>query len=100
MYAYVWEFRVHLEHKAEFEAAYGVGGEWEALFRRDPGHVRTDLLLDRDDSLRFMTIDYWTSRERYHSFRNEFSAEFEAIDSKCEAFTVSERLVGEFELPD
>ena len=98
MYCYIWEFRVDAEHDAEFRAAYGDAGEWVALFRRDPHYIRTELLRDRDDPSRYLTIDYWTSREACLSFRATFETEFESIDRKYEAITQRETPLGEFEL--
>jgi quinol monooxygenase YgiN len=98
MYSYVWEFQVHPDYRAEFESSYGMHGEWINLFQRHPAYIRTDLLRDRNDLLRFLTIDSWKSREQYLSFREEFQYEFEALDAKCEAFTISEQSLGDFEL--
>ena len=98
MYSYVWEFRVHPGHQANFETHYGLRGEWVKLFRRHPAYIQTVLLRDRSDPLRFITMDSWKSREHYLSFREEFREEFEVLDARCEAFTESEQSLGEFEI--
>jgi len=96
MYSYVWEYQVHPDHSTEFESSYGVTGEWVSLFQQHPGYIRTELLKDHNDPLRFLTIDTWKSREQYLSFREEFQKEFEAIDTKCEAYTIKEKFLGDF----
>jgi hypothetical protein len=70
------------------------------LFRRDPEYIRTDFLADRDDPARFMTIDFWTSREACMSFRERFHGEFEALDQRFGEFTVQELHLGDFDLQD
>ena len=96
MYCYLWRYRVRAEKLAEFRAAYGPDGDWARLFRRDPGYVRTILLQDADDPARFMTLDFWTSKLACQAFRQTYSEEFEAIDRRCETFTLSETQVGDF----
>jgi len=97
MYSYVWEYQVHPDHSVEFESSYGSKGEWVNLFQRHPAYLRTELLKDQNDPLRFLTIDTWESREQYISFREEFRNEFDTIDKKCEAFTRNEQFLGDFD---
>lgn len=97
MYAYVWEYRVDAERRDAFEAAYGPEGEWVRLFRRGDGYVRTELLHDRDDPQRYLTIDYWRSAEAFAGFRHALSGEFEELDRRLEQLTSSERKIGDFD---
>jgi heme-degrading monooxygenase HmoA len=97
-YAYVWEFRVPPEKRTEFEIAYGPGGPWQELFRRARGYVGTELLSDEADDTRYLTIDYWISREAFDELRSAFADEFEAIDRRCEELTSSERPLGDFRI--
>ena len=98
MFCYVWEFRVHTEHVEAFVEAYGDGGAWVRLFRTDRGYVRTDLLRDRDDPSRFLTIDVWTDRSAFEEFRRRVRDEFDALDRRCEHFTIAEKHLGDFEM--
>lgn len=86
------------EHVTAYERAYGPDGDWVRLFRRDPAYVRTALLHDRENPLRYVTVDHWQSRAAYLEFRTRFRAEFAAIDATCETFTRDERHVGDFDL--
>ena len=54
-----WEFHVPAEAVAAFVHAYGPAGPWVALFRRADGFVETQLLADRAEAGRFVTLDRW-----------------------------------------
>ena len=96
-YLYVWEYRVRAGREAEFLEAYGPQGTWVQLFRRAPGFVRTELHRDRVQPERFLTLDYWESEESWQAFRSQFRSEYEAIDARCAALTLSEHEIGKFE---
>ena len=90
-YAYVWEYLVRPECVGAFEEAYGPNGPWVDLFNRASGYVRTELHRDRRNPNRYVTIDYWDSDVAWEAFRTAMSLEFEAIDVRCQDFTVEER---------
>jgi len=95
-FVYIWEYRVSPENVEAFRAAYGPDGPWVRLFAGQPGYLRTELLEDRDDPGRFVTIDYWASREDFEDFRRARRTELASIDAECERLTESERRLGEF----
>ena len=97
-YAYIWEYRVRLDSLSEFEKAYGPEGSWVGLFRQHPGYVRTELHRDVQSLGRYMTIDYWESKDACDAFRQRFAAEFEALDEQCERLTDDEIYLGAFTL--
>jgi heme-degrading monooxygenase HmoA len=98
MYCALWEFRVQPGSEAAFESAYGPDGDWARLFRRDSAFVRTELLRDRSRPGRYLTADFWTDAGAFAAFRKTFGAEYDALDRRCEAYTLSERKLGEFEM--
>jgi heme-degrading monooxygenase HmoA len=49
-----------------------------------------------DDPGRYLTLDFWTSKEAYKEFRAKHAVEYAAIDRECEALTADESMVGEF----
>ncbi len=100
MFVILWEFRVKRDKLYEFRRAYGPDGDWARLFKRATGFVRTDLLRDRDDRARFVTIDTWQSRRDYDAFRAAFDEDYLRTDARTEAFTDSEERIGIFELDD
>jgi hypothetical protein len=81
----------------EFQAAYGPDGDWASFFRTDPAYVRTHLLVDRQNPVRFLTIDFWSSYDAFVSFCERFSSRFEALDKSFERFTTAEEQIGAFD---
>jgi len=99
MLVIAWEFRVRPERLSEFLSAYAPGADWDLLFRRGEGYLSTELLRDERDETRFLTIDRWDSREARDRFRLRFREEYEALDRRCEDFTLEETPIGDFSLP-
>lgn len=97
-FSYIWEYRVREEDQAVFEAGYGPEGEWAELFRRGAGYLRTELLRDRADPTRYVTIDYWESEKAFLAFRRELASDFEEIDRRFERVTAEEAKLGEFDV--
>ena len=96
-YTTVWEFRVAPACQYEFEKHYGPDGTWARLFRSAEGYLGTDLLRDRKNTLRYLTIDRWESREAWLAFRRAHGAAYERLDREFEGLTTSEAPLGEFE---
>jgi quinol monooxygenase YgiN len=97
-FAYIWEYRVKDERIEEFRRIYGPHGDWVKLFSRSSGFVRTDLYRDINAPKRFVTTDFWISKEARDQFRREFASEFNALDRRCESLTTEERFLGDFEI--
>jgi heme-degrading monooxygenase HmoA len=93
-YVIVWEFRVAADKQAEFIEKYGPDGIWARFFRNGQGYVRTELVRDVADRLRFLTLDYWQSEEEFKKFRVQNHAEYERLDTECERLTESEICLG------
>jgi [ribosomal protein S18]-alanine N-acetyltransferase len=93
----LWEFRVPAAKRREFEKAYAFDGVWAKFFRSDANYIRTELLRDGKQPLRYFTIDVWQSRLAYARFKKQNAREYRAIDKQCQTLTKSERLIGEFE---
>lgn len=97
-FAYIWEYRVKKDCIEEFRRIYGPGGDWVGLFSRSSGFVRTDLYQDVNSHDRFVTTDFWVSKEARDQFRREFESEFNDLDRRCESLTTEERFLGDFEI--
>jgi heme-degrading monooxygenase HmoA len=97
MHVIVWEFRVAEEKRGAFEKAYGAAGAWVALFEKGDGYEGTELLRDETDSGRYLTIDRWTSSERFDRFKETFGDAYDALDRKLEGLSTSEVKIGAFE---
>jgi len=95
-FAYIWQYTIEPARRSDFLAAYNPNGEWAQLFSRDPAYIETILLQDAEDESQYVTIDYWKSKADRDSFRGRYSAEFDSLDSRCEAFTKEEQFIGDY----
>jgi len=93
----VWEFRVPPGGGAAFERRYGPDGDWVQLFRQADGYLGTELLHDRNDPLRYLTIDRWTGPDAYRVFRARFAEPYASLDRECEGLTAREVALGEYD---
>lgn len=97
VFAYIWEFIVSDNGQYEFERAYGAEGDWVRLFRQARGYLGTELHRDQSNPRRYLTIDYWRSKEDRDEFRLRFAHEFQQLDARCETFTVQEKFLGDYD---
>jgi len=96
VFVIVWEFEPKAGQEREFERTYAADGDWAALFRRSHEFRGTELL--RPVAGRgYLTIDRWTSAEAFAAFREQWKADYEALDRVCEALTAREAFLGRFE---
>ena len=79
--------------EAEFERVYGPKGEWAAFFATDSKYRGTVLVRDAARAGSYVTIDTWTSREAYETFRAWNRAAYAALDRRCEELTVEETAI-------
>ena len=97
VFVYIWEYHVKEEYLEEFKKIYGPEGNWIQLFRKANGYITTDLHQDIANSKKFITVDFWDSKDDRDNFRNQFSVEFKELDDHCESFTKQEKLLGDFD---
>jgi heme-degrading monooxygenase HmoA len=95
-YVIVWEFRIKPEREAEFVRHYSPDGSWAQFFRRSNSYIRTELVRDVADRLRFLTLDYWKSQSEFKKFREQNLAEYERWDRELEGLTEKETRLGSF----
>lgn len=96
-YVIIWEFHVRAGNEGRFEQIYGPTGEWARFFQSGKGYCGTELNHDLNVARRYVTLDFWTSREAYARFREENLSEYQAIDKRCELLTERETELGTFE---
>ena len=99
-YLTIWEFRVRAGCESEFQSVYGPHGDWVRLFSKAQGFIRTELNHDLNVRRRYLTLDYWRSKEAYETFREQYRAEYTALDQRCEGLTERETAVGVFKMAD
>ena len=97
-YVIVWEFRVRQEKEKEFVEKYGPEGSWARFFKGSSGYIRTELVHDVADRLRFLTLDYWQTEEEFNKFRAQNLAEYERLDREFEGLTEQETRLGAFQV--
>jgi len=97
IFVYIWEYIVKEDHLSEFKSNYGPEGTWVQLFRKAEGYISTDFHQDISNSNRFITVDFWNSKEDCDHFREQFAEEFNDLDQLCENYTDEERLLGDFD---
>jgi heme-degrading monooxygenase HmoA len=95
-YVIVWEFRARLDKVAEFQEKYGPEGAWARFFRGSAGYIRTELVRDVAFDLRFLTLDYWQTEEKFKRFKQQNLAGYERLDKEFEGLTESETRMGAF----
>ncbi len=96
-YLVAWQFRPRVGAEHQFEAAYGSHGVWAKFFMQGEGFSATELNRDLKDPGRYLTLDFWVSKEAYESFYLTHSVEYKEIDAQCEDLTEQEIELGKFE---
>ena len=92
----VWEFRINIRKRKQFESHYSANGSWAKLFREGSGYIETISIRDREMPDRYLTIDIWKDLASFNRFKKRFRAEYESLDRKCEALTIKEKCLGQF----
>jgi heme-degrading monooxygenase HmoA len=96
-YVTIWEFHVPVAERANFERIYAPAGLWAQLFSKAEGYVATELNRDLQRPGRYLTCDFWTSKEAYVAARQSLAREYASLDAACERLTERETHLGEFE---
>jgi heme-degrading monooxygenase HmoA len=94
VYVVMWEFEVRQGCEAAFLEAYASDGVWARLFRKSPEFLGAELVKSVKHPMRFFTLDAWTSRKAFESFRIEYSESCETLDVKLAGLTEWERRIG------
>lgn len=94
MFVRVWLYSVEEPNRADFERAYGPGGDWARLFALSGNFLGTELL--RGEPGRYMTIDRWRDESDWRLFMDRHGDDYRALDRDCEGLTSEEVEIGEF----
>ena len=86
------------EKENEFVQKYGPEGSWARFFKGSSGYIRTELVRDAIDHLRFLTLDYWQTEADFNDFRKQHLAEYESLDQEFEGLTEQETRLGAFQV--
>ena len=96
VFTYIWEYKVRSDKKEAFLKLYGCEGDWVRFFNKSEEYLGTDLHQDIDNEERFISVDFWKSKEARDDYRKEFNSEFNSLDEQGELTTESETPIGEF----
>jgi heme-degrading monooxygenase HmoA len=96
-YLIIWEFCSKAGSERRFEEVYGSNGIWARFFQQDQEFIGTELIRDFTVARRYLTLDFWTSREAYEQFRRRHANQYQVLDQECDALIEQEREVGRFE---
>jgi len=94
--AYFWAYDVEPASVEAFRRAYGPDGEWVRFFSRSVSYLGTELLEERSEPTRFLTVDYFADSNARTRLLEDYLDEYVTIDRRWEAATVSETFLGEF----
>ena len=96
MFTIIWDFQVRPEFWNIFREEYSSNGIWAQLFRQAAGYRGTTLLIDVSQPHRGVTIDRWEREEDFEEFKKLYADEYQALDKRCEQYTLGEKLIGRF----
>jgi heme-degrading monooxygenase HmoA len=96
-YLVIWEFRVRDSQSHRFQQIYGPRSAWAQLFESGIGFIKTELHRDVRNPQRYLTLDFWATKDAYEEFRIAHSAEYLRIDKECEQLSERETEIGSFE---
>ncbi len=96
MYVIIWRYRVDPAALAKFERAYGPQGEWAKFFSASPDYLGTELLVDDERPGEYVTIDRWRSEEAHSGYLAENEADYDRLDRRFQALTLTENRVGAY----
>ncbi|MEZ5095415.1 MAG: hypothetical protein R2731_04475 [Nocardioides sp.] len=93
----VWGFEVPVEHQSDFEATNGVFGDWERLFSRVPGYVRTrvfrDVAVARDGTTSYVVVDEFADEKAWSEFEQTWGQDYQQTSSSLAHLAQREALL-------
>jgi len=69
MIAVMWQFDVKRGREKEFEALYGVDGDWTALNRQTRSYLGSSFLRDQNQPARYLLVEYWSEMLVYEEHK-------------------------------
>jgi hypothetical protein len=84
--------------RAEFEAAFGVGGPWARLLFGADGYLFTEVWCEVPEARQYRVKDSWAWHRNFERFRDRFQAEFESFEKwlRSEGLTEKEQFLGAY----
>ena len=63
--------------RADFEAAFGIGGIWTRLLYESDGYLLTEVRCESPESRQYRVRDFWEWHRSFQNFRSRFQSEYE-----------------------
>ena len=84
--------------RADFEAAFAIGGTWAALLFQADGYLLTEISCELPESGQYRVKDFWSWHRSFEIFRARFQAEFERFENwlRSDGIVKSEQLLGTY----
>ena len=82
MIAIVWQFDVKPGSEDQFEAFYGVDGEWTAVNRHSRSYLGSSFLRDQNRASRYLVVEYWSEMVVYERHHADFEDEVQALEQQ------------------
>jgi heme-degrading monooxygenase HmoA len=95
--ASLWRFVARPGREKDFEALYGPGGLWAALFHESRRYHGTILLRSHAAPREYTLLDFWQSRADFEAFKEAQRGAYEALDREGEGLTELEQHLGWFD---
>jgi heme-degrading monooxygenase HmoA len=92
-----YRYRVHPSQVRAYEHAYGPGGPWVALFKRQDGYVRSRLFRHKSEPDVYVTVDVWESKSAWDRFRVSNSEDYARLDRELRLLYIEELFLGYYE---
>lgn len=87
----LWEYDVRPGRVGAFVAAYGPSGDWARLFAGTEGYLGTELFCSTSTATRFVTVDRWSSAEKWAAFLGRARAAYDELDDQLGPLTLAQR---------
>ena len=84
--------------RAEFEAAFDLGGDWSKLLDRADGYVLTKVWCESPELGQYRVKDSWNWHRNFEIFRARFQAEFDHFEQwlRLEKLIEREQFLGAY----
>jgi hypothetical protein len=103
MIAIMWKFDIKHGQESEFEALYGVDGEWTTMNRQTRSYLGSSFLRDQNRPSQYILIEYWSEMLVYEQHRSYLSPARAAFEARRVAIVEAVEPLGVFtalDVPD
>ena len=100
MIAIVWQFETRPGREKDFEAFYGVDGEWTGVNRHSRSYLGSSFMRDQSRSTRYLLVEYWSEMLVYEEHKVYRSDEIATLHNRRDELVASVEPLGVFNALD